>query len=226
MGDDERAKRRAVQAALEEVEDGMVLGLGSGSTAAYAIRALGEQIDAGMDLVGVPTSHQAAQVARDAGIPIRCLEDVSRIDLALDGADQVADGNLIKGGGGAHAREKLVDTFAKRFAVLVDDSKTAEALTAPVPLEVLPDAVRFVESQVEVLGGTPSVRSATEKLGPAITDNGNFLIDGDFGIISNPKALSRSLADTPGIVEHGLFLDLADVVYIGTEDGVEVYEPV
>lgn len=220
MADVERAKRQAAARAVEEVADGMVLGLGSGSTAAYAIREIGDRIDEGLDVVGVPTSRQAAFLARDVGVPVRCLDDVSGIDLALDGADQVAGSDLIKGGGGAHAREKVIDAAAARFAVLVDESKVAATLDLPVPVEILPDTRAYVEASVMELGGDPVLR--TDDLeGPAQTDNGNLVLDCGFGTIDDPPRLARKLANLPGVVEHGVFHDLADVLYVGSPDNVE-----
>lgn len=224
MGDVEQTKRRVATEAIQEVEDGMVIGLGSGSTSAYAIRALGSRVNDGLDIVGVPTSHQAAQEARRAEVPVRCLEDVSSIDVAIDGADQVAGFDLIKGGGGAHTREKLVDSTADRFLVLVDDSKLTPTLDKAIPLEVLPDAVSVVEAHVHRHGGSPDLRMSNETLGPAITDNGNFVVDCAFGTLSDPFETRDVLSRIPGVVEHGLFLDMADAIYVGSAEGVSVNE--
>src|SRR6056297_2580876 len=136
QGGSDAAKRAAGEAAAEAVEDGMVVGLGTGSTAAHAIRALGRRVDAGLDITGVPTSFQSRELAREAGIPLTDLESAS-VDLAIDGADAVAGGDLIKGGGAAHAREKIVDASADRFLVVADQTKVAETLSHPVPVEVL-----------------------------------------------------------------------------------------
>ncbi len=224
MADAERAKRRVGNHVIEEVSDGMVLGLGSGSTAAYAIRAIGERVGAGLDVVGVPSSHQSARVAREAGVPVRCLADVDGIDVSIDGADQVAGLDLIKGGGGAHTREKVIDAAAERFVVVVDDSKTVEALDLPVPLETLPEAWAFVERRIRQLGGDPTLRSAASTLGPSVTDNGNFILECDFGQLSEPGRVADALARIPGTVEHGLFLGMADAVYVGGADEVACYE--
>jgi len=216
-------KRRAGERAAAEVEDGDVVGLGTGSTAAHAIRALGRAVDEGLDVVGVPTSFDSRQLAREAGIPLRALDEIERIDLAIDGADQLdAALNAVKGGGAAHAREKVVDAAAERFVVVADPSKTAEALSHPVPVEVLPDARPAVERDVAALGGDPVLRRAERKDGPVVTDNGNLVLDCDFGAIAEPAALASDLAAVPGTVEHGLFVGLADAAYVGTDDGVEV----
>ena len=221
MADVEAMKQRAALRVVEEVDDGMVLGLGSGSTAAHAIREIGERVSAGLDVVGVPTSRQSAAIARDAGVPIRCLQDVSQVDLAIDGADQVAGTALIKGGGGAHAREKVVDAAADRFAVIVDSTKHTDTLDRPIPLEILPDALPYVATQVQELGGAPTLRSDTLG-GPTLTDNGNVLLDCAFGPINTPESLGTQLATLPGVVEHGIFHDMADVVYVATAEAVEV----
>lgn len=219
-GRDEQ-KRRAGESAVEAVDDGAVVGLGTGSTAAFAIRALGRRVDAGLDVRGIPTSYGAGRLAREVGIPIATLEDAAP-DVAIDGADQVAGGALIKGGGAAHTREKVVDAGADTFRVVVDESKLADSLDVPVPVEVLPDAVPAVERDVEALGGTPTLRDAERKDGPVVTDNGNLVLDCDFGEIADPGRLAADLAAVPGLVDHGLFVDLADEVHVGTDDGVDV----
>lgn len=218
----EEAKRRAAEAAVEWVADDAVVGLGSGSTAAYAIRALGHRVDDGDDIVGVPTSYQSADVARSAGVPVRALADVTGVDVAIDGADQVANRVLIKGGGGAHAREKVVDAAADRFLVVVDDTKLASTLDVPVPIEVLPDARPAVADRLTALGADPIVRRDGDR--PFVTDNGNHVIDADFGTIERPASTADGLAAIPGVLEHGLFVDLADAIFVGREDGVEVRE--
>ncbi|MFB6173861.1 MAG: ribose-5-phosphate isomerase RpiA [Halobacteriales archaeon] len=222
--DVEDAKRRAGEAAAERVEDGTTVGLGSGSTAAHAIRALGERVEAGLEVDGVATSYQSRAVARAAGIDLVEPEDVEAVDVAIDGADQVADGNLIKGGGGAHAREKLIDAAAGEFLVVVDERKLADALGAAVPLAVLPPARALVGGDVAALGGEATLRGAAEKSGPVVTDNGNLLLDCDFGRIDDPAELAAELDALPGVVEHGLFVGLADAVYVGTGDGVRTRE--
>ena len=216
-------KRRAGERAAELVSDGDVVGLGTGSTAAHAIRALGRAVDDGLDLRGVPTSFDSRALAREAGIPLRSLDEVDGVDLAIDGADQVdEDLQAIKGGGAAHAREKVVDAAADRFVVVADPSKFAEALSHPVPVEVLPDAHAAVERDLTDLGGEPTLRRAERKDGPVVTDNGNLLFDCDFGVVDDPASLSAALSGLPGVVEHGLFVDLVDTVYVGTDDDVEV----
>jgi ribose 5-phosphate isomerase A len=220
----EAAKRRAGEHAAEAVADGDVVGLGTGSTAAFAIRALGQRVDAGLDVQGVPTSHQAAALAREVGVPVVTLADATP-DLAIDGADQVAGGTLLKGGGAAHAREKVVDAAADRFVVVVDERKLADTLSEPVPVEILPAAEPTVRAAVKSLGGEPSLRAATGKDGPVVTDNGNLVLDCDFGLIEDPASLAADLVGIPGVVAHGLFVGLADEVVVGTEEGLQERRP-
>jgi len=220
----EAAKRRAGESAVEAVEDGMTVGLGSGSTAAHAIRALGRDVDSGLDVEGVPTSFQARELAVETGIELTTLDERS-VDLAIDGADQVAGPHLVKGGGGAHAREKIVDSAADRLLVVADPTKEADVLDHPVPVEVLPDARAPVTDAVRRLGGQPDLRRAERKTGPVVTDNGNLVLDCDFGAMPDPAGLAADLAGLPGVVEHGLFVDAADEVHVGTETEVTVFEP-
>ncbi|GGL46634.1 ribose-5-phosphate isomerase RpiA [Halocalculus aciditolerans] len=218
------AKRRAGESAAERVEDGMVVGLGTGSTAACAIDALGRRADAGLDIRGVATSFQSRERAKAAGVPLASLDEVDAVDVAIDGADEVLEGGnaLVKGGGAAHAREKIVDAFADDFLVVADPSKLTNALSHPVPVEVLPDARTTVSASVEALGGDPVLRAATRKDGPVVTDNGNLVLDCDFGAIDDPAGLATALAGLPGVVEHGLFVGLTDEVHVGDDDGVRV----
>ncbi|MFC4249540.1 ribose-5-phosphate isomerase RpiA [Natribaculum luteum] len=222
-GGSDAAKRRAGERAAEAVEDGMVVGLGTGSTTAYAIEAIGRAVDDGLEVRGIPTSYQSRRLAIDVGIPLTALDEVDAVDLAIDGADQVAGGDLIKGGGAAHAREKLVDSAADRFLVVADPSKLVDRLERPVPVEVLPDARPVVERRVRDAGGEPHLRAAERKDGPVVTDNGNLVLDCAFGEIDDPGDLSARLSAIPGVVEHGLFVDLADATYVGTTDGVDVH---
>lgn len=238
-GGSDAAKRRAGESAAEEVSDGDVVGLGTGSTAAHAIRRLGARVDAGLDVRGVATSFASRELAADCGIPLLDLDeavgpDAPGVDVAIDGADQVAVGgrerdgtetavgSLIKGGGAAHAREKLVDAAADRFLVVADPSKEAPRLDRPVPVEVLPAGRTAVAEAVRAAGGDPTPRRAERKDGPVVTDNGNLVLDCAFGEIADPDALSTTLSTTPGVVEHGLFVGLADEIHVGTDAGVRV----
>ncbi len=237
-------KRRAGERAAADVPDGAVVGLGTGSTAAHAIDALGDRATAGDDLVGVPTSYQSRRRAIDAGVPVRDLDQVSGVDVAVDGADAVsltgsesaatdasdddaptATGSvLVKGGGAAHAREKVVDAAADRLFVVVDPSKlTGDGpVSQPVPVEVLPVAAGEVVERVGWRGAEATVRAADRKDGPVVTDNGNWVLDCDFGAVADPADLSGWLSGLPGVVEHGLFVDLATRVYVGRPAGVDV----
>mgnify|MGYP000406886501 CR=1 FL=1 len=221
-GGGEDAKRRAGESAAEIPDDGDVVGLGTGSTAAHAIRALGDRVDAGLDIRGVPTSFQSRELAREVGIPLTDLDEAIP-DVAIDGADEVAaDGALVKGGGAAHAREKLVDSAAERFVVVADPSKESERLSHPVPVELLPDARAPVADAVRAAGGEPELRAAERKDGPVVTDNGNLVLDCAFGEIDDPDALARTLSTVTGVVEHGLFVGLVDEVHVGRDDDVDV----
>jgi ribose 5-phosphate isomerase A len=225
-GGSDAAKRRAGEHAAELVADGDTVGLGTGSTAAHAIRALGRKVDDGLDVRGVATSYASRDLAGEVGVPLVELDAVERIDVAIDGADQVSDDcALIKGGGAAHAREKVVDAAAERFVVVVDPSKEASLLDRSVPVEVLPAARATVRRALRDLGGTPTLRAAERKDGPVVTDNGNFVFDCEFGAIGKPDALATDLATIPGVVEHGLFVGLADEVHVGRGDGVTVRTP-
>ena len=220
-GGTEAQKRRAGESAAEAVPEGSVVGLGTGSTAAQTIRTLGRRVDSGLDIRAIPTSYQSRQLAREVSIPLVTLEDATP-DVAIDGADQVAGFDLIKGGGAAHAREKLVASAAERFLVVADDTKLADSLDLAVPIEVLPDAVSVVESALEALGGEPTLRTATRKDGPVVTDNGNLVVDCAFGAIDSPDALAAEIASLPAVVEHGLFVSMADEIHVGTETGLDV----
>ena len=230
-GGSDAAKRRAGERAAEEVEDGFVVGLGTGSTTAHAIRAIGRAVEDGLSVQGIPTSFQSRRLALEVGIPLTTLDAVDGVDLAIDGADQVVDdpdaeayGALIKGGGAAHAREKLVDAAADRFVVVADPSKLAGRFERPVPIEVVPDAHTVVADRVRAFGGKPTLREAGEKDGPIVTDNGNMVLDCAFGTIEDPDGLAGSISQIPGVLEHGLFVGLADATYVGLENGIEARE--
>lgn len=212
-------KRLVGDSAAALVENGMVVGLGTGSTTAFAIQALGRRVDEGLDIKGIPTSYQSLMLAIEWGIPITSLDQDPVPDIALDGADQV-DANLfvIKGGGAAHTNEKIISRSSRRFVVLVDENKMVDTLFHPVPLEVIPKALELVKRQVMELGGIPLLRMAVRKDGPVITDNGNLVLDVDFGEIAEPGKLAVQLSACTGIIEHGIF-DNADEVYVGTRDG-------
>ncbi len=222
-------KIMAARAALGEVADGQILGIGTGSTVAIFIEMLGDKIKKeGLRLACVPTSYQSAHLAMEKGIPLTTLEEYPTLDLAVDGADEVDRRlNLIKGGGAALTREKIVDSAANRFIVIADETKLVDRLgnKAPVPVEVIPMAWRRVAQMVKILGGDSRLRDGGDrKDGPLITDNGNFILDIKFGAIEDPRALEFELKRIPGVVEVGLFVNLAHAAYIGSERGVEKIE--
>jgi len=200
------AKRAAGYAAAGLVEDGMVIGLGTGSTVLYAIESLSGRIRDGLSVSGVPTSFQTAMRAREYGIPLTTLDDNPVLDLAIDGADQIDPRfRLIKGRGAALTREKCVAAAAFRFIVVVDEAKMVPALHGTVPVEAIPFAVTTVMAQLRGLGCRPFIREAVRKDGPVITDNGNFIIDCHFEEIPDPEGLEAGIAAIPGVVESGLF---------------------
>ncbi len=218
------AKQAAGELAAQLAKDNMVIGLGTGSTASYAIAELGRRVASGLKILGVPTSYQSAFLATENGIPLTTLDEYPVLDIAIDGADQIAKFSAIKGGGAAHTREKIVAMSAEKFVVVVDESKAADVLNRPVPLEVLPFARKLVEKQVAGLGGKAVVRMGENKDGPVISDNGNFIMDADFGKIDDPYSLDDSLSHCSGIVEHGIFTSI-NAVFVGKKDGtVEVLE--
>ena len=208
-------KRAAGEAAAGMVRDGMVLGLGTGSTVAWTIKRIGEMVEEGMEVLGVPTSYQAQELAIAAGIPLTSLDQDPVLDLAIDGADEIAkDLTAFKGGGAAHAREKVVAASARWFVIVADSSKYVDSLSHPVPVEVLPIAGRLASRRIEELGGSPQIRQAKMKDGPVITDNGNFVIDADFGRIEDPGGLAARLSEIPGVVEHGIFENVNELVVV------------
>ena len=228
MSDLQNQMKQAVAlAAVDQIRDGMVLGLGSGSTAALMIQELGARLKDGRlkDILGVTTSFQGEVLAAELGIPLQSLNAVDRIDLAIDGADEVDPSfQLIKGGGACHVQEKLVACRADRFVVVVDSSKLVDQLNLGflLPVEVMAGAWRQVQQQLQAMGGAAELRMATRKAGPVVTDQGNLVLDVRFeGGIANPAELERSINNLPGVLENGLFVNLADQVLVGEiNDGV------
>lgn len=204
--------------AAQLVKDNMIVGLGTGSTTAYAIKELGRRVAEGLKILGVPTSYQSAFLAAQNGIPITTLDEHPVLDIDIDGADQIANFIAVKGGGAAHTREKIVARSAKKFVVVADESKMSAILDHTIPLEVIPFARKLVEKDVAELGGKTEVRMGVSKDGPVISDNGNFIMDADFGEIHDPASLDIALSQCTGIVEHGIFMNV-DVMYIGKKDG-------
>lgn len=218
------AKRQVGKAAAGLVKSGMTVGLGSGSTSAEFIHALGRRLRAGEleDIRCTATSFQARLLARKLDIPIESLDAFGSLDLVVDGADEVDPQlNLIKGGGGAHTIEKVVASMASRFVVIVDSRKLVEELgtTFPVPVEVIPLAYQAVSRGIEKLGGRPRIRMGVKKAGPVVTDLGNFIVDVAFDSISNPSRLEQQLNCLPGVLENGLFVGLTSLVLVAEVAG-------
>jgi ribose 5-phosphate isomerase A len=214
------ARRAAGYKAAEMVHDGMVIGLGTGSTVRYTMEQLSSRIRDGLTVSGVPTSCQTAIRAREYGIPLTTLDDHPVLDLAIDGADEVDPLlRLIKGRGAAHTREKCVAAAAHRFIVVVDEQKMVSRLNGPVPVEVIPFAARPVLDQLRSMGCIPVLREGVTKDGPVITDNGNFIIDCTFKTITKPEKLEASIGRIPGVVESGLFCGFTNktTVIVGGE---------
>lgn len=218
-------KQEVGRAAAAQVKSGTIVGLGTGSTTAYAIQFIGERVASGelTDIKGIPTSFQASVLAKQHGIPLTTLDEADHIDIAIDGADEVdPQMNLIKGGGAAHTREKVVDGLAERFIVVVDSSKLSDKIGTlfALPIEVLPMAVAPVTRALEKLGGKVEMRMGVQKDGPVITDQGNMVLDVRFDGIDNPAEMESTINNIPGVLENGLFVGLANEVLIGeVKDG-------
>ena len=210
----EELKRIAAHRAAEYVRDGMVVGLGTGSTARYAVGKLGEMVKEGLDIVGIPTSLETEQLARKAGIPLSTIDEHD-IDLTIDGADQVdGDLNLIKGGGGALLREKMVASCSREEIIVVDESKITDRFSFPLPVEVVKFGWKSVARKLESMGLEPARREF-------VTDNGNYILDCGYGSIDDPEEMERMLNGIPGVVENGLFVGLATMVIAGTAGGAK-----
>lgn len=213
-------KQEVGKAAASRVTSNSIVGLGTGSTTAFAIQFIGERLASGelQNILGVPTSFQAEVLAKKYGIPLTTLDAIDHIDIAIDGADEVdPQKNLIKGGGAAHTREKVVDTLAKQFIVVVDSGKLTAQLgsTFLLPVEVIPMAVTPVMRRLETLGGKPELRMGIKKAGPVVTDQGNLVIDVKFDRIEDPANLEATINNIPGVLENGLFVGVADLILVG-----------
>jgi ribose 5-phosphate isomerase A len=222
----EQGKKSAAEKAVEEnVKNGMILGIGSGSTVVYAVKkiaALNSKKD--LNLKCIPTSFQSYQLIVENGLELVSLDQYPKIDLDIDGADEIdRDLNLIKGGGGCLVQEKIVASNAKILIIIADFRKDSQFLGEKwkegVPIEVIPIAYVPIMNKIQDLGGKPKLRMAQAKAGPLVTDNGNFIIDADFGIIKEPKKLNEKLRFIPGVVDTGLFIEMASKAYIGQKDG-------
>ncbi len=218
-------KQEVGRAAANLVKSGSIVGLGTGSTTAFTIQFLGDRLKSGelKDIVGIPTSFQSEVLAKQYGVPLTTLDAVDHIDIAIDGADEVdPHKTLIKGGGAAHTREKVVDYLAEIFVVVVDSGKLVDRLgsTFAVPVEVIPMAITPVMQAIRKLGGKPELRMGVKKAGPVITDQGNMVIDVKFDSIPDPGELEKTLNNIPGVLENGIFFGATDIVLVGeVKDG-------
>jgi ribose 5-phosphate isomerase A len=224
--DPRELKKAAAEWAATLVEDGMVVGLGTGSTASLILEPLAARIRQGLRIVGIPTSERTAEQARGLGIPLSTLADHPRVDLTIDGADEVEIGTLdvIKGRGGALLREKIVASASARLVIVADESKLVDRLgRGAVPIEVVPFEWQSTARRIERLGGSPALRLRPEG-GAFVTEGGHYILDCAFGPISSAGSLDGELNGIVGVVEHGLFLGLADQVVVGGAGGVEVLD--
>jgi ribose 5-phosphate isomerase A len=219
-------KQNVGKQASELIEDGQVVGLGTGSTTVHFIKFLAQRVqDEGLDIMGIPTSFQSLILARDLGIKVTSIDEHD-IDIAVDGADEVSSSlDLIKGGGAAHTKEKIIDTSADKFVVIVDESKMVDKLGAfPLPIEIIPESLRLVKNALSDMNVYSQLRMGMQKDGPVITDNGSFILDAHFNIISNPAELEVELNSIPGVVENGIFANVVDKVIVGRKTGIEVID--
>jgi ribose 5-phosphate isomerase A len=217
----DQEKQAAAREAVRLVEAGSVVGLGSGSAAAYASRFLAERVRQGLKITGIPTSRKTKQLAEQLGIPLTTLEEHPQIDIDIDGADEIDPHlNLIKGGGGALLREKIIASVSKRFVVVAESVKQVPYLgTFPLPVEVIAFAQPIVKTRIESLGAKVSLRQYAYG-NPYVTDEGHHILDCTFGRIDDPPALARRLHEIPGVVEHGLFIGMAELALVGKDGGV------
>ena len=217
-------KQEAARASLKYVRDGQIVGLGSGSTATFAIRMLGERVREGMKIRGIPSSIASRDLAIELGIPLITFEDAQQIDVTIDGADEFDPSlNLIKGGGGAMLREKIVASASRRLVIVTDSSKQVPVLGRfPVPVEVITFAEPLVAKRISDLGAKV-VQRQNKSDTPYVTDEGHHILDCHFGKISDAPSLARTLSEMPGIVEHGLFVQMANIVVMAKAGAVEEF---
>jgi len=226
--DADSEKQAAAEAAAETLQSGMIVGLGSGSTASLAVRAVGRRVAGGLDIVGIPTSEKTAQLARSLGIPLTALEEHPAIDITIDGADEVEQGslNLVKGLGGALLREKIVAAATRRLVIIVDESKLVERLKlqdGPIPVEVIPFGYQTTAERLRSMGAGFTLRPGADGR-PYLTDGGNFILDSHFPNAESAAELERQLNNVVGVVEHGLFLGMTSQVLIGRSGSVDRLE--
>jgi len=215
----------AAEKAVEHVDNGMVIGLGTGSTVKYAIKKLGERVNTGLKIEGIPTSLRTKKLAKECNIPLVDLNDYAEIDLTIDGADEVDSFlNLIKGGGGALTREKIIAYHSKKEIIVVDETKVVKKLGVdfPVPVEVTKFGWNATKKTLEELGCTTELRTIMDEV--YITDNSNYILDCDFGRINEPEVLEKEINSIPGVIENGLFINLADEIIVGSKQGIITLE--
>ncbi|WP_449355437.1 ribose-5-phosphate isomerase RpiA [Virgibacillus natechei] len=224
MSEMDNAKKLVGEEAVKYIEDGMKVGLGSGSTVYWMIKKLGEYVEQGLDVAGVPTSQTTAQWAKEFGVPLTDFSEIKQLDVTIDGADEVDENlHLIKGGGGALLREKIVASAAKELIIIVDSSKKVAHLGAfPLPVEVVPFGWEVTTNNISTLGCEPKLRQKDGEV--FVSDNGNYILDCPFDTISDPVKLHKDVKSHVGVVETGLFIGMADKVVVGEGDKVEVIE--
>ena len=220
----ETEKRFAAKEAVKFIGSDRIVGLGSGSTAAYAVRELGKAVKNGLRIQAVPTSDETRRLAESLNIPLIDINTVDSIDITIDGADEFnPDLVLIKGGGGALLREKIVASMTKEEIIIADSTKKVDVLGKfKLPIEVIPFASNYVLRQIEIIGGSGKIRVRNDR--PFVTNEGNYIIDSDFGEIFDPEYLSNKLNGIAGVVAHGLFINLASRIIMGSENGIEIFD--
>ena len=225
----EELKKQAAEKAVEEIQSGMIIGLGTGSTVYYALLKISDLLKNGKleNVFGIPSSNQTEKLANEMGIPLTTFEEHQKIDVTIDGADEIDKYlNLIKGGGGALLREKILAQASKKLVIVADESKLSPKLGTrwAVPIEVIKFAYPLEMEFVKTLAGEPELRMYDNLNEPVITDEGNYILDVNFGTIRNPFELASKLESRAGIVEHGLFLHLAAKVIVAKEEGIKIFE--
>ncbi len=224
--DIEKSKEKAAIRAIEEnIQNNMKIGIGSGSTVVYAVKRLGELVkENNWNVICIPTSYQVEQLIIENDLHLGTLNQYPELDIDIDGADEIDDNlDLIKGGGACLVQEKIAASYSKKLIIIADFRKKSKSLgenwKKGVPIEIIPEACIPIIKEIERLGGTPNLRMGVAKMGPVITDNGNFIIDADFDIIAEPEDLNKKLLQISGIVDTGLFINMTSIVYIGKKDG-------